>query len=368
LPIFAFSHSREVVAAVSRAGGVGVLGAAVCPPDTLREDLRWIRENSDGRPFGVDLMIPRRSAAHDSGGDLEKLEATLRAQIPESYYKFVEDFLEKYRVPPINPQAAPRAGWRARNFPLGTTEAGARLQCEIALSSSVRFLVTALGPPPADIMTRCHREGVITGGLVGSPHHARVHADAGVNVIIAQGGEAAAHTGDLATMVLTPQVVRAVAPTPVLAAGGIASGEQMAAAMALGAEGIWAGSVWLTTHETDEPTEVVDRLLAAGSADTVRSRSSTGKPLRQLRSPWNAAWDDPSAPATLEMPLQHLLTQEAKLRFDHHGRGDLTLIPVGQVVGSMRVRKSVEQVMRELLEGYACAVARMSTYTRLDPA
>ncbi|MDB6107510.1 MAG: nitronate monooxygenase [Gammaproteobacteria bacterium] len=361
LPIFAFSHSRRVVAAVSRAGGVGVLGAAVCAPEVLAEDLKWIKSNCDGRPFGVDLMIPYSSATRGASDDLDQMEARLRQQIPEAQKNFVAAFLQEHQVPPIEAGANLRSGWRASwaNYPLGASEMGARAQCEVALASSVKFLVTALGPPPPDIMSRCRKDGIVTGGLVGNAHHARAHVEAGVDVIIAQGAEAAAHTGDVGTMVLIPEIVDAVAPTPVLAAGGIASGRQMAAAMALGAEGIWTGSIWLTTEETDEPPEVVERLLAAKTTDTLRSRSSTGKPLRQLRSAWNAAWEHPSAPPMLDMPVQHLLTQDAKLRFDYHRRGDLTVIPVGQVVGSMRERKSVERVIRDLVEGYAAATSRV---------
>ena len=371
LPIFGFSHSREVVAAVSRAGGVGVLGVASYSPERVEIDLSWIDANCDGKPYGVDLMIPQKWEGREIEGDFDTVEKALRARIPEQHTRFVEGFCEDHALGPLGPlpddPALPGGpGWRTSwaMYPFGVSDEGARLHCDIALSHDTKFLISSLGPPPPDIMARCRAQGVITGALVGHVKHARAQVAAGVDVIICQGGEAAAHTGEISTMVLLPDVVEAVAPTPVLGAGGIASGQQMAAALALGAEGVWTGSMWLTVDETDEPDEVVERLLAAQSGDTIRSRSSTGKPLRQLKSDWTDAWNGPQSPGTLPMPLQHLATLEAELKFEQQQRGDLMVIPVGQVVGRLNQRKSVKRALDDMMGECEAALDRLSALRR----
>jgi NAD(P)H-dependent flavin oxidoreductase YrpB (nitropropane dioxygenase family) len=227
----------------------------------------------------------------------------------------------------------------------------------------VKLLVNALGPPPPDVVQQAHDHGVLVAALVGAPDQARKQREAGVDIIVAQGTEAGGHTGDVATMVLTPQCVEAVAPAPVLAAGGIATGRQMAAALALGADGVWTGSVWLTVKEADTNPAVVERLLAAGSRDTVRSRSMTGKPARQLRSPWTEAWEAPDSPGTLPMPLQYMLIAEAQTRMHRYAdgpAGQLVPAPVGQVVGMMRGRPSVRDVIYGMVEEYVATVSGLA--------
>ncbi|MBO0732202.1 MAG: nitronate monooxygenase, partial [Acidimicrobiaceae bacterium] len=181
----------------------------------------------------------------------------------------------------------------------------------------------------------------------------------GVDIIVAQGHEAGGHTGEVSTMVLVPEVVDAVAPTPVLAAGGIGSGRQMAAAMALGAEGVWTGSIWLTTAESDTAPQVIDKLLTASSRDTVRSRCMTGKPARQLRTAWTDAWESEESPGTLPMPLQYMLTADAQRRIARSGQRDLVGMPVGQIVGSMQHVRPVRDVVYDLIEGFIDATQRL---------
>ncbi|MHB8684945.1 MAG: nitronate monooxygenase, partial [Dehalococcoidia bacterium] len=296
-PIFAFSHCRDVVAAVSRAGGMGVLGALAFSPEQLEIELRWIDEHVDGRPYGVDVVMPASYAGSDP--------AQLEAMIPEAHRRFVEDTLARHNVPPLPPDAPPAAGL------LGWTHENARPQVDVALTHPIRLLANALGSPPADVIARAHEHGVVVAALAGTAEHARRQAAAGVDIIVAQGYEAGGHTGEIATMVLVPEVVAAVSPRPVLAAGGIGSGRQMAAAMALGADGVWTGSIWLTVREADTGDALTEKLLAATSRDTVRSRSMTGKPARQLRTPWTEAWDATDSPGALPMPLQYMLTAEA---------------------------------------------------------
>ncbi len=368
-PVFAFSHCREVVAAVSRAGGMGVYGAATFSPERVDADLAWIAQNVDGKPFGVDLMMPQKSDGKGTTDDAQQLESALADGIPPQHREFTESLLRRFAVPDL--QSAPTPvpdgrpggrGWRTSwyEFRLGAVETGARLQLEAALRHPLSFLVTALGTPPADVRAVAQQRGIKLGALVGSAKHARQHVQAGVDIIIAQGTEAAAHTGEISTLVLVPEIVRAVAPIPVLAAGGIGSGEQLAAALAMGAEGAWTGSIWLACAESDEPREVVDRMLAARSSDTLRSRCRTGKPLRQLKSAWSAAWEEPSAPPMLGMPTQHLLTAEAEERINRHHRADLTTIPVGQIVGQMNSVRPAAEIIADMVAGCEQSIGRIA--------
>jgi NAD(P)H-dependent flavin oxidoreductase YrpB (nitropropane dioxygenase family) len=356
-PIFAFSHSREVVAAVSRAGGLGVFGALAYPVERLEEELAWVDANVDGRPYGVDVVMPASAAGADLGGP--DLAAQLDAMIPEGHRRYVEEVLDRHGIPPL-PADVPKP----RGL-LGWTDQGARSQVEVALAHPIKLLVSALGPPPADVVARCRERGIKVAALIGTPDQARKQVAAGVDVIVAAGYEAGGHTGEISTLVLIPDVVDAVAPVPVLAAGGIGDGRQLAAVLALGAQGAWTGSIWLTSAESDVSDVVRDKLLRAGSRDTVRSRALTGKPARQLRTPWTEAWDDPKGPGALPMPLQFMLTAEAQTRIGRSGNEALAGSPVGQIVSRMDRVRPVSELMTDLVEGAAAAVERLN---RLDAA
>jgi NAD(P)H-dependent flavin oxidoreductase YrpB (nitropropane dioxygenase family) len=359
-PIFAFSHCRDVVAAVSRAGGLGVLGALAFSTDQLEVELDWIDEHVDGRPYGVDVVMPASSAGAGMGGP--DLAAQLDAMIPEGHRRYVEEVLERHHVPPL-PDDVPRP----RGL-LGWTDQGARSQVEIAMAHPIKLLVSALGPPPEDVVRRCRERGIKVAALVGSAEHARKQVAAGVDVIVASGHEAGGHTGEISTMVLVPEVVDAVHPVPVLAAGGIGDGRQVAAALALGAQGAWTGSIWLTTTESDVSPLVRDKLLSATSRDTVRSRALTGKPARQLRTPWTDAWDDPNGPGPLPMPLQFMLTAEAQARIGRSGNPALAGSPVGQIVGRMNSVRSTRDVVFDLVEGALQAIERLNEQTSAAPS
>jgi NAD(P)H-dependent flavin oxidoreductase YrpB (nitropropane dioxygenase family) len=351
-PIFAFSHAREVVAAVSRAGGLGVFGALAYPVERLEEELAWVDAHVDGRPYGVDVVMPASSAGADLGGP--DLAAQLDAMIPEGHRRYVEEVLDRHGVPPL-PAGVPKP----RGL-LGWTDQGARSQVEVALAHPISLLVSALGPPPPDVVARCRERGIRVAALIGTPDQARKQVAAGVDLIVASGTEAGGHTGEISTLVLVPDVVDAVAPVPVLAAGGIGDGRQLAAALALGAQGAWTGSIWLTTAESNVGDVVRDKLLHAGSRDTVRSRALTGKPARQLRTPWTDAWDDPKGPGALPMPLQFMLTAEAQTRIGVSGNEALAGSPVGQIVSRMDRVRPVSDVVRDLVEGAAAAVERLN--------
>jgi NAD(P)H-dependent flavin oxidoreductase YrpB (nitropropane dioxygenase family) len=355
VPIFAFSHCRDVVAAVSKAGGLGVLGAVAHTPEQLEIDLHWIEEEVGDRPYGVDLIVPAKYAGDEGGGyTLEDIVALIPAEARE----FVDDILRRYEVPELSADAKPagRSLSASGAAPFSANSAGPQL--EIALAHRTAFVANALGPPPQFLIDRVKEEGRLVGALAGKAVHAERHVQAGVDIIIAQGSEAGGHTGEIGSMVLIPEVVDAVAPVPVLGAGGIGRGRQMAAAMALGAQGVWCGSVWLTTDEAETHPVVKQKMLAATSADTVRSRSLTGKPARMLRSAWTDEWERPDTPDPLGMPLQPILTGEAQLRISRSahvegsGAEKLANYFVGQIVGDMNRPKKAAQVVYDMVDEF----------------
>jgi NAD(P)H-dependent flavin oxidoreductase YrpB (nitropropane dioxygenase family) len=356
LPIFAFSHCRDVVAAVSRAGGFGVLGAVAFSPEQLETELRWIDQHADGKPYGVDVVMPAKYMGQ-AEGDYSKDQ--LEKLIPEQHRQFVGKLLERYEVPPL-PEGA-----EAHESLLGWSYSAARAHVEISLAHPIKLIVNALGTPPADVIARAHERGVKVAALVGTAAQARKQVEAGVDIIVAQGSEAGGHTGEIGTMVLVPEVVDAVHPTPVLAAGGIGCGRQVAAALALGADGVWTGSIWLAVRESDSNPVVIEKMLKATSSDTVRSRALSGKPARQLRTAWTDAWEAPGSPGTLPMPLQFMLTSDALDRIHRSAATEgsrareLIGTPVGQIVGRMNSVRSTREVIYGLVEECLEAVEKM---------
>jgi NAD(P)H-dependent flavin oxidoreductase YrpB (nitropropane dioxygenase family) len=350
-PVFGFTPSEHVAAAISRAGGLGVLGCVrFNDPDELEAALTWMDENTDGRPYGVDVVMPAKIPTEGSAIDLDAL-------IPAGHREFVERTLTELGVPPL-PEPSHGAGV------LGWLHSVARSHVDVALRHPIKLIANALGSPPVDVIEQAHEHGVPVAALAGKAEHARRHVDNGVDIVVAQGYEAGGHTGEIASMVLVPEIVDAVgADVPVLAAGGIGSGRQLAAALALGASGGWLGSCWLTTAEYAEtvPASATQQaLLAAGSSDTVRTRVYTGKPARLLKTRWTEAWARPDAPEPLPMPLQNLLVADAHQRITSSGDPSVVSMPVGQIVGRMNEIRPVAAVMADLLREFD------ETLTRLD--
>ena len=353
-PIFAFTHCRDVVAAVSNAGGFGVLGAVGFSPEELEMELKWIDEHVGDKPYGVDIVIPGK---YEGKGELdaEKLEAQLRASVPQHHRDFAKKLLADHGVPelPKGEHATELLGW---------TAATAGPQVEMALKHpKVKLIANALGTPPADVIREIQNEGRLVGALCGSVKHALAHKEAGVDFIIAQGYEGGGHTGEVGSIVLWPEVIDAVAPLPVLAAGGIGTGRQIAAALAMGAQGAWTGSLWLTVEESGCPPEQVESYTKATSRDTVRSRSYTGKPCRMLRNDWTEAWQKEDTPDPLGMPLQYMVTADAVARVHRYASKaqDVAFNPVGQIVGAMNEVQPVRELIVKLVEEYLEAVERL---------
>jgi NAD(P)H-dependent flavin oxidoreductase YrpB (nitropropane dioxygenase family) len=355
-PIFAFTHCRDVVVAVSRAGGFGVLGAVGYSPEQLEIELQWIDEHIGDRPYGVDIVIPNKYEGMDSNMSGDELATMLRDMVPARHLEFARKLLADHGVP-----LAPEGEDNSLQL-LGWTEATATPQVEVALRHpKMTLIANALGTPPAEVMDLIHGAGRKVAALCGSPYQARKHADAGVDIIIAQGGEGGGHCGDVGSIVLWPQVVKEVAPRPVLAAGGIGSGQQIAAALALGCQGAWSGSQWLMVEEAENTPVQQAAYIKAGSRDTVRSRSFTGKPCRMLRNDWTDAWETPGNPEPLGMPLQYMVSGIAVSATHRYPDQtvDVAFNPVGQVVGQFEKVEKTAAVIERWVNEYLEATERL---------
>jgi NAD(P)H-dependent flavin oxidoreductase YrpB (nitropropane dioxygenase family) len=366
VPIFAFTHCRDVVAAVTNAGGFGVLGALAFSPEQLELELQWIDEHVDGKPYGVDVVMPASYAGKDAGagqadasGQVD--DTVFQDMIPDETKKWIDGILEEYEVPPLPDESGAARGGGL----LGWTDGGGRSLVDVALRHPIKLLVNALGPPPKDIIELAHEHDCKVAALVGTVKQALRQKEQGVDIIVAVGTEAGGHTGEIGSMVIIPDVVDALGDTPVLGAGGIGTGRQAAAAMALGAQGIWTGSIWLGVTEADTSQLVKDKLFVAEARDAVRSRSLSGKPARLLRTAWTEAWEREDCPGTLPMPLQYMACAEAQTRIGLAARKpgkarELVGMPVGQIVGRMEGELTSAQVILEFMQEFVEVVGRLN--------
>ncbi|WP_435277466.1 NAD(P)H-dependent flavin oxidoreductase [Rhodococcus yananensis] len=353
-PIFGFTPSEHVAAAISRAGGLGVLGCVrFNDPEELDATLAWMDENTDGRPYGVDIVMPAKVPTEGTAVDLDKL-------VPAEHRAFVDRTLTELGVPPLSDDVEHATGV------LGWLHSVARSHVDVALAHRPALIANALGSPPKDVIDLAHEHGVPVAALAGAVEHAKRHVANGVDIVIAQGYEAGGHTGEVASMVLWPEIVDALGDSAaVLAAGGVGSGRQIAAALALGASGVWMGSYWLTAAEyklgsaANGPSSVQRALLGASSSDTVRSRIYSGKPARLLKTRWTDAWAKPDAPSPLPMPLQNVLVSEAHQRISAADDPEVVAMPVGQIVGRMNEIRPVADIFADLLSGFDRAVDRL---------
>ncbi|MDY6807824.1 MAG: nitronate monooxygenase family protein [Actinomycetota bacterium] len=361
-PIFGFTPSKHVAAAISRAGGLGVLGCVrFNEADELDEVLEWMHENTDGKPFGVDIVMPAKVPTEGSKMDLDSM-------IPPEHRAFVERTLDDLGVPPLP------NGDRVNAGVLGWLHSVARSHVDVAMEHTrkygqIKLIANALGSPPEDVIAASHDNGLLVAALAGAKEHALHHVQAGVDIVIAQGYEGGGHTGEVTSMILWPELVDALGDSaPVLAAGGVGSGRQMAAAIALGAQGVWMGTYWLTAAEyklgmapdADGPSTVQQALLKATSRDTVRRRIYSGKPARLLKTKWTDAWDADGAPEPLPMPLQNLLVGEAHARISAADDPEVVAMPAGQIVGRCNEITPVAELIDGLVTEYEQAIGRMN--------
>lgn len=356
-PLIAFSHCRDVVVEVSKAGGFGVLGAARYNASTLEAELSWIDEHIDGKPYGVDLIAPTSMAVAEENGAAEDL----KNRVPQEYFDFASGILERHDIDSSDVYANQ---YESDSF---LTKNKATSIIDVAFDHPIKLIANALGVPPAYMIDMGKEKGVATAALIGTREHAIKQVEAGVNIVVASGTEAGGHCGDVSTLVLIPEVYSVLKDSgvPVVAAGGIVTGRQMAACMAMGAAGVWTGSVWLTCAESDTPAVLKEKMLRASSGETVRSRSRTGKHSRQLRSPWTDAWESNTAPKPLSMPLQSQVTENplAKVtrlaEIGHEGARQLSTSWVGQGVGLMSSTQSAKAIVYEFMQDYLVASERL---------
>ena len=363
-PLVAFTHCRDVVVAVSKAGGCGVLGAVGMSPEQLEKELKWIDDHIDGKPYGVDVLIPNKMVDQSEKFDAAKL----KSMIPQEYADYRADILEKHDIEASELRTIDTAG---SSFAQNTKADGAKALLDVAFSHPIKLIANALGVPPDWMLEMGKQNDVKVAALLGTAQHAINQVKAGVDILVVSGTEAGGHCGSVSTMVLIPEVHKAIQPygdVPILAAGGIVTGQQMAAAMAMGASGAWCGSVWLTTVESEVPPVIKEKMVAANSSETVRSRSRTGKHSRQLISPWTDAWESDKAPDPLPMPLQPMVAEPALQKVNklaeggHDGAKELSTYWVGQGVGLMNATISASDVVQEFKAEFISAYERLTNF------
>ena len=363
-PLVAFTHCRDVVVAVSKAGGCGVLGAVGMSPEQLEKELKWIDEHIDGKPYGVDVLIPNKMVGKDEKFDADKLVK----MIPQEYADFRTDVLENHGIDAPELREIDTGG---SSFAQNTQSDGAKALLDVAFKHPIKIIANALGVPPDWMIQMGKDNDCKVAALLGTAEHAINQVKAGVDILVVSGTEAGGHCGSVSTMVLIPEVHQAIQPygdVPILAAGGIVTGKQMAAAMAMGASGAWCGSVWLTTIESEVEPVIKEKMVAANSSQTVRSRSRTGKHSRQLVTPWTQAWEADSAPEPLPMPLQPMVAEPALQKVNklaaggHEGAKDLATYWVGQGVGLMNQSISASDVVQEFKEDVINAFVRLNPF------
>ena len=363
-PLVAFTHCRDVVVAVSKAGGCGVLGAVGMSPEQLEKELKWIDEHIDGKPYGVDVLIPNKMVGKDEKFDAEKLVK----MIPQEYADFRTDVLENHGIEAPELREIDTGG---SSFAQNTQSDGAKALLDVAFKHPIKIIANALGVPPDWMIQMGKDNDCKVAALLGTAEHAINQVKAGVDILVVSGTEAGGHCGSVSTMVLIPEVHQAIQPygdVPILAAGGIVTGKQMAAAMAMGASGAWCGSVWLTTIESEVEPVIKEKMVAANSSQTVRSRSRTGKHSRQLVTPWTQAWEAENAPEPLPMPLQPMVAEPALQKVNklaaggHEGAQDLATYWVGQGVGLMNESISASDVVQDFKEDFINAYERLNNF------
>ena len=367
-PMVAFSHCRDVVVAVSKAGGMGVLGAVGHTPEMLEQDLKWIDEHIDGKPYGVDLLVPNKFEGKGSNMTSEDL----RNMIPQEYRDFRADVLKQYDVD----GEILRGGGEAKNIDLASDsrfgknlkQDGAQKLLAVAFSHPIQLIANALGVPPKWMLDMGKDNNVKVAALLGAKEHAIKQVQAGVDILVVSGTEGGGHCGSVSTMVLVPEVKRAIQEhgnIPILAAGGIATGEQMAGVMAMGADGVWCASVFLPTKEAETSEVIKEKMVNASSSQTVRSRSRTGKHSRQLQSAWTDAWESKDAPEPLPMPLQTMISEPAlavvnkQAEIGHEGAKELATYWVGQGIGLVDETITAGQTVQKFKEEFAVAYERV---------
>jgi len=334
-PIIAFTHCKDVVAAVTNAGAFAVMGETHHTPDEIEADIKWIREKVGDKPFGIDLVFP---ASVPPMGSIEEL----KSKIPAEQRAFTEDIKKRYELP--EPKKVPELyelGWMTQDVP--------RKQLEVVLDENVAVLASGLGSP-VFILEAAHARGMQVWGLIGKPRQAKRELEAGVDAIIAQGIDAAGHTGTIGTFSIVPEIVAIAGDKPVIAAGGITTGRHLAGAVALGAAGVWTGTLWLACRESDREMVIKEMIINAGVTDTRHSACISGFTMRTLNSKWHEEWARPDAPKPAPAPYQLLLFAEIKQSAMDWGIEPFMTEAAGQGVGFIDSMKPARQIVFDMVD------------------
>ncbi len=348
LPIFGFTHSLDAAIAVTRSGGIGIWGATRSTPEEIEAGVTRMAAELGDLPYGLDLVIPPGMPERDNRSEIE-------AAIPDEHRRFVASLRDKYGVPDDG-----EAGMRSRFV---RSEDMARRQVEVVIDSGISVLALGIGSPEW-VIGPAKERGKTLVSLVGQPKHAEAALRAGADILVAQGTDAGAHTGPVGTFSLVPQIVDLAGDVPVVAAGGVATGRHIAAALAMGAVGVWIGTAWLFCAEEHLEPQVLDKLIAGGSADAVISRADSGKTLRQIRTAWSDEWSSPGAPEPLKMPYQDILVGDLLGQIDRHEIAPLMHSPVGQSVAYFDAPTTVADVMARLERETGAALDALSPPAR----
>lgn len=349
-----------LAAAVSNAGGLGVLGAAACAPERLRDWIRQTRKLTD-KPFGVDTLLPasvRRGKPPQIGAAPVDPMA-----LAAEYRQFAADFMASEGLANADGEAARRAigGRDAEGGPPLFSKEFFEAQMEVVIEEKVPVYAAGLGNP-GPWMDRLHANGTVVMAVVGKVQHARQVVESGIDVIVAQGHDGGGHNSPIGTISLIPQVVDAVGDrVPVLGAGGISDGRGVAAAFMLGAEGAWVGTAFLATEEAGIEDFQKDAIVEGGDADTVVSRSITGKPARMIRNKWADAWVA-AGKEPLPMPYQSMISGPVMAAGIAAKRKDILPGFAGQGIGLIHAVRPAAAVMAELVSDAESALALASRF------
>ncbi len=343
LPIFGFTHSLDAAIAISRNGGIGIWGATRSTPEEIEAALTRMHDELGDLPYGIDLVIPPGMPDSDNRSEIE-------AAIPDEHRAFVDGLRERFDVPDDG-----EPGMRSRFV---RSEESARAQVDVVMDSHLPILALGIGSPEW-VIGPARERGMTLISLVGQPKHAEAALRAGADIIVAQGYDAGAHTGTVGTFSLVPRIVDLCGDTPVVAAGGVATGRHIAASLAMGAQAVWMGTAWLLCEEEHTHPAVAAKLMAAESADTVISRADSGKTLRQVRSAWSDAWAADDAPAPLKMPYQDILVGDVLGQIQRHEVEPLMHSPAGQSIAYFDELTTVADVMAGLEADTIAALERL---------
>lgn len=333
LPIVCFTHCREVAVAATHAGAFAVLGEALRTMEEIERDIRFVREGVGGRAFGIDLVLPQSSPRSGTPDELY-------AEIPAEQRAYADSIKQRYHVPDPTHDVVLRQ-WGGLNAKI------ARAQIEVLLDEQVPVIATGLGAPDF-LFDEARARGIKLIGLIGARRQAVRQIERGADLIVAQGFDAAGHTGGVGTFSIVPSVVEAAGEVPVIAAGGVTSGRHLAASLCLGAAGVWCGTAWLASEESDVDPLIKQRILGADGDETSRTACISGKTMRVLKCPWTEEWEREEAPKVLRSPYQMLLTSHYLQGANDARRPDLMTEAVGQGVAFVKRSQPVAEIVAEM--------------------